>query len=89
MQDLCDVIYDPTFFIQTGKYDDQTRTFCTNKGGFVALENYSTFVCVNGHAYMDKKSQNTNFAFLSKVVLTEPVTDNQAYGESIGSLASK
>jgi uncharacterized FAD-dependent dehydrogenase len=88
MQDLCDVIYDPTFFIQTAKYDDQTRTFCTNKGGFVTLENYSTFVCVNGHAYQDKKSQNTNFAFLSKVVLTEPVTNNQAYGESIGSLAT-
>ena len=30
MQDLCSVIYDPTFFIQTSKYDDQTRTFCTN-----------------------------------------------------------
>ena len=88
MQDLCDVIYDPTFFIQTGKYDDQTRTFCTNKGGFVSLENYSDFVCVNGHAFQDKKSENTNFAFLSKVVLTEPVTDNQAYGESIGSLAT-
>jgi uncharacterized FAD-dependent dehydrogenase len=88
MQDLCDVIYDPTFFIQTSKYDDQTRTFCTNKGGFVALENYTDFVCVNGHAYQDKKSENTNFAFLSKVVLTEPVTDNQAYGESIGSLAT-
>ena len=88
MQDLCDIIYDPTFFIQTAKYDDQTRTFCTNKGGFVALERYSDFVCVNGHAYMDKKSQNTNFAFLSKVILTEPVTDNQAYGESIGSLAT-
>ncbi|MBT8372108.1 MAG: FAD-dependent oxidoreductase [Desulfobacterales bacterium] len=88
MQDLCDVIYDPTFFIQTAKYDDQTRTFCTNQGGFVSLENYSTFVCVNGHAYRDKKSQNTNFAFLSKVILTEPVTNNQAYGESIGSLAT-
>jgi len=88
MQDLCDIIYDPTFFIQTAKYDDLTRTFCTNKGGFVALERYSDFVCVNGHAYMDKKSQNTNFAFLSKVILTEPVTDNQAYGESIGSLAT-
>jgi uncharacterized FAD-dependent dehydrogenase len=88
MQDICDIIYDPTFFVQTCKYDDQTRTFCTNKGGFVTQENYSKFVCVNGHAYRDKKSENTNFAFLSKVVLTEPVTDNQAYGESIGSLAS-
>lgn len=88
MQDLCRIIYDPTFFIRTSKYDDQTRTFCTNLGGFVALENYQNFVCVNGHAYMDKKSDNTNFAFLSKVVLTDPVEDNQAYGESIGKLAT-
>jgi uncharacterized FAD-dependent dehydrogenase len=88
MQDLCDTIYDPTFFIQTAKYDDLTRTFCTNQGGFVSLENYSDFVCVNGHALRDRKSENTNFAFLSKVVLTEPVTDNQSYGEAIGSLAT-
>jgi len=88
MQDICSVIYDPTFFVRTNRYDDQTRTFCTNFGGFVALENYQNFVCVNGHAYMDRKSNNTNFAFLSKVVLTDPVEDNQAYGESIGTLAT-
>ena len=88
MDDLCNVIYDPTFFIQTNTYDDQTRTFCTNQGGFISLENYKEFVCVNGHAYSGKKSSNTNFAFLSKVILTEPVTDNQAYGESIGRLAT-
>jgi uncharacterized FAD-dependent dehydrogenase len=74
MKDLCEVIYDPTF--------------CTNYGGFVALENYQDFVCVNGHAYADKKSENCNFAFLSKVVLDDPVEDNQAYGESIGRLAT-
>ncbi len=93
MEDLCNVIYDPTFFVQTPKYDDQTRTFCTNRGGFVTLENYKPdhnngFVCVNGHAYRHTKSGNTNFAFLSKVILTEPVTDNQAYGEAIGRLAT-
>lgn len=88
MQDLTDIIYDPTFFIQTKKYDDQTRTFCTNFGGYVSLENYQSFVCVNGYAYKNKKSENTNFAFLSKVVLTQPITDNQAYGESIGQLAT-
>lgn len=88
MRDLCSIIYDPTFFIRTSKYDDQTRTFCTNYGGYVALENYQDFVCVNGHALMDRKSENTNFAFLSKVVLTDPVEDNQAYGESIGKLAT-
>ena len=88
MDDLCDIIYDPTFFIQTHTYDDQTRTFCTNQGGFISLENYKDFVCVNGHAYSNRKSSNTHFAFLSKVILTEPVTDNQAYGESIGKLAT-
>ena len=88
MQDLCQIIYDPTFFIRTARYVDQTRTFCTNFGGFVALENYQDFVCVNGHALMDRKSANTNFAFLSKVILTDPVEDNQAYGESIGKLAT-
>ncbi len=88
MQDLCEIVYDPTFFIRTNKYDDQTRTFCTNPGGFVALENYQDFVCVNGHALMNTKSDNTNFAFLSKVVLNDPVEDNQAYGESIGKLAT-
>ena len=88
MQDICTIIYDPTFFVRTSKYDDQTRTFCTNYGGYVALENYQKFVCVNGHAFMDKKSENSNFAFLSKVVLTDPVEDNQAYGESIGKIAT-
>jgi len=88
MQDICSVIYDPTFFVRTTKYDDLTRTFCTNYGGFVALENYQDFVCVNGHALMNTKSDNTNFAFLSKVVLNDPVEDNQAYGEAIGRLAT-
>lgn len=88
MQDICAIIYDPTFFIRTSKYDDQTRTFCTNYGGYVALENYQDFVCVNGHALMNKKSNNSNFAFLSKVVLTDPVENNQEYGETIGRLAT-
>ncbi|MDL2209302.1 FAD-dependent oxidoreductase [Desulfovibrio sp. OttesenSCG-928-O18] len=88
MSDVTDIIYDPTFFVQTSRYDDQTRTFCTNPGGFVTLENYQDFVCVNGHAYQNKKSSNTNFAFLSKAVLTDPVSDNQGYGVAIGKLAT-
>ena len=88
LRNLTGVIYDPTFFVQTAKYDDQTRTFCTNPEGFVALENYQDFVCVNGHAFRDKKSDNSNFAFLSKVVLTDPVSDNQGYGVALGKLAT-
>lgn len=88
MADVTNIIYDPTYFVQTATYDDQTRTFCTNPQGFVSLENYQDFVCVNGHAYHDKKSSTTNFAFLSKVVLTDPVSDNQGYGVAIGKLAT-
>lgn len=88
MADTTKIIYDPTFFVQTGHYDDQTRTFCTNPGGFVSLENYDDFVCVNGHALKHTKSENTNFAFLSKVVLSDPVSDNQGYGVAIGKLAT-
>ena len=88
LHSLTNIIYDPTFFVQTNKYDDQTRTFCTNPQGFVALENYQDFVCVNGHAFLHSKSENANFAFLSKVVLTDPVSDNQGYGVALGKLAT-
>jgi uncharacterized FAD-dependent dehydrogenase len=88
LADTTRVIYDPAFFVQTAHYDDQTRTFCTNPEGFVTLENYEKFTCVNGHAFKNTKSENSNFAFLSKVVLTDPVSDNHGYGEAIGRLAS-
>ena len=88
MQDLCDVIYDPTIFIKTKTYADEIRTFCTNPGGFVAKENYYGYICVNGHSLKDIKSNNSNFAFISKVNLTEPVTNTREYGESIARIAN-
>lgn len=88
MEDLTNLIYDPTIFIKTKTYGDEMRTFCTNPGGFVAKENYNNYICVNGHALKDVKSNNTNFAFLSKVNLTEPVTNARLYGESIAQIAN-
>ena len=88
MQEITDVIYDPTIFIKTNTYGDEIRTFCTNPGGFVAKENYYGFICVNGHALKEIKSNNTNFAFISKVNLTEPVTNTRLYGESIARIAN-
>ena len=88
MEDLTNLIYDPTIFIKTKTYGDEMRTFCTNPGGFVAKENYNNYICVNGHALKDIKSNNTNFAFLSKVNLTEPVTNARMYGESIAQIAN-
>ena len=88
MDELTNVIYDPTIFIKTKTYGDEVRTFCTNPGGFVAKENYYGYICVNGHALKDVKSNNTNFAFISKVTLTEPVTNTRLYGESIARIAN-
>ena len=88
MEEITNVIYDPTIFIKTDTYSDEIRTFCTNPGGFVAKENYYGFICVNGHALKEIKSNNTNFAFISKVNLTEPVTNTRLYGESIARIAN-
>ena len=88
MKQITDVIYDPTIFIKTKTYGDEIRTFCTNPGGFVTKENYYGYICVNGHALKETKSNNTNFAFISKVNLTEPVTNTRLYGESIAKIAN-
>ena len=88
MEPICNVIYDPTIFIKTDTYGDEVRTFCTNPGGYVTKENYYGYICVNGHALKSQKSNNSNFAFISKVTLTEPVTNTREYGESIAKIAN-
>ena len=75
LEDITNIIYDPTIFIKTDTYTDEIRTFCTNPG-------------VNGHSLKDVKSDNSNFAFISKVGLTEPVTNTRLYGESIARIAN-
>ena len=88
LSEITDVIYDPTIFIKTKTYGDEIRTFCTNPGGFVAKENYEGYICVNGHSLKEVKSDNSNFAFISKVTLTHPTTNTRLYGESIARIAN-
>lgn len=88
MEPAIEVSRDPKFHIRTETFDDFVRTFCTNHQGFVVEEKYDNHIGVNGHSFRDKKSENTNFAFLSRVTLTKPVTDTTAYGGSIGNLAT-
>lgn len=88
LENICNVIYDPTIFIKTDTYGDEIRTFCTNPGGFVAKEKYYDYICVNGHSLKETKSNNSNFAFISKVHLTHPVTNTRQYGESIARIAN-
>ena len=88
LKSITDIIYDPTIFIKTDTYGDEIRTFCTNPGGFVTKENYEGYICVNGHSLKETKSSNSNFAFISKVSLTEPITNTRLYGESIARIAN-
>jgi uncharacterized FAD-dependent dehydrogenase len=74
------------------KYKSKTgyvvRTFCNNPSGYVVCENYDDFVTVNGHAKMNEKSSNTNFAILTTVELTEPFNDPIGYGSLIAKLTN-
>jgi hypothetical protein len=88
MEEVTNVNRDPKFQLRTKSYDDFVRTFCTNPNGYVVRESYEDFVGVNGHCFAKIKSENTNFAFLVRVELTEPVEDTIKYGRSVAILAS-
>ncbi len=79
---------DPKFHIQTKTYDDFVRTFCTNEHGFVVKEEYEGFIATNGHSMTNMRSENTNFAFMVRVELTEPIENTVRYGRSIAKLAT-
>lgn len=88
MNPICKVNRDPKFHIISETYDDFVRTFCVNHMGFVVKEVYKEYIGVNGHSLRDKISENTNFALLVNVELTEPVENSTAYGESIAKTAT-
>lgn len=88
MKEITDINYDPKIHIFTKTHDDFVRVFCTNPQGFVVNENYNGYIGVNGHAYHNKKSNNTNFAFLVRIKLTEPLENTFEYGKSIAQLAT-
>jgi len=76
--------WDPKFIIKTYTHGDFVRTFCTCPHGFVVKEGYgNSLVGVNGYSNYEKGSNNTNFAFLVNVGLTEPLEDTTEYGLSI------
>ncbi len=88
MDPVTDINWDPKFHIYTKTYDDWVRTFCTCPYGYVAKEDYDDFVGVNGHSLIEDRSENTNFAFVTNVELTEPVEDTTAYASSIARLST-
>lgn len=88
MDPITKINRDPKFHIQTKTYDDFVRTFCTNEHGFVVKEEYEGFIATNGHSMRNMESENTNFAFIVRVELTEPIENTVRYGRSIAKLAT-
>jgi uncharacterized FAD-dependent dehydrogenase len=81
--DVTDIVYDPKFIFRTARHGDKVRTFCTNPGGRVRPEDYYNFKLVNGDALSGRKTQNTNFALINTVSLTEPFSDTTEFGQMI------
>jgi uncharacterized FAD-dependent dehydrogenase len=67
MKKLNDNFYECKIYYQ-GTFGDKARMFCTNPGGYVTVESYENngkkLFTANGHAFAEKKSDNTNFAIL-------------------------
>ena len=81
--------WDPKFHMYTPSYDDFVRTFCVCPSGFVVREPYGEGLFgANGHSMRDTKSQNTNFALLTRMSLTEPLENTTMYGQRIAQLAN-
>ena len=88
MRKQAENLYETVYKVRTKTYHDIVRTFCSCPKGMVATESYDGYVCVNGHSNSDHKSDNSNFAFLVEVNLTEPVENTIAYAKSIAEVAS-
>jgi uncharacterized FAD-dependent dehydrogenase len=90
MEDLTSAVWDPKVVLYTKKYDDKVRTFCVNPRGFVMKEVYDDgTIGVNGQTFADRKSNNTNFAFLTTIKLSDPLEDTIEYGKSIARLTTR
>ena len=89
MQDINENFYEAKMIYYTSKYNDKMRTFCSNPSGFVAVENHDDgTVLANGHAYKNKKSQNTNLALLCTQYFTEPFNEPFEYAKSIAKMSA-
>ena len=86
MHSLTDVIYDPKFLLHTKRHNDRVRTFCTNPGGRVRIETHNGYKLVNGDSLSGHKTENTNFALLTTLNLTEPFSDSIEFSRMVAQL---
>ena len=90
MEEINDNLYEGKFLYKTS-VGSTVRTFCSNPGGHVVMENYEGVVNVNGHSYNDSKlsSPNTNFALLVSHHFEEPFKKPNEYALKVSSLVNQ
>lgn len=90
MEEINENLYEGKFLYKTSS-GSVVRTFCSNPGGHVVVENYAGVVNVNGHSYSDPKlsSNNTNFALLVTHHFEEPFKKPNEYALKVSSLANQ
>ena len=78
-------------FLYKTSVGSTVRTFCSNPGGHVVVENYEGVMNVNGHSYSDSSlsSPNTNFALLVSHHFEEPFKKPNEYALKVSSLANQ
>ena len=90
MEEINENLYEGKFLYKTS-VGSTVRTFCSNPGGHVVMENYQGVINVNGHSYSDSKlsSDNTNFALLVSHHFEEPFKKPNEYALKVSSLANQ
>lgn len=90
MEEINKHLYEGKFLFKASS-GSVVRTFCSNPGGHVVMENYEGVVNVNGHSYNDPNlhSNNTNFALLVTHRFEEPFNKPNEYALKVSSLANQ
>ncbi|MEZ4509877.1 MAG: FAD-dependent oxidoreductase [Eubacteriales bacterium] len=89
METVNEVLYESKLIGYPQPFRNKVRTFCQNPGGFVSQENYDNdLAVVNGHAYKEKKSNNTNLAILCSHNFNIPFDQPIAYAQKVGELTN-
>lgn len=89
MEEINEVLYESKLIGHVEPFHDKVRTFCQNPGGFVSQENYdNNLAVVNGHAFKERKSPNTNIAILSSHNFSVPFDRPIDYAKKVGELTN-
>ena len=89
MESVNRVLYESKLIGYPKPFKNKVRTFCQNPGGFVSQENYDNdLAVVNGHAYKERKSENTNLAILCSHNFSVPFNQPIEYAQKVGELTN-